>query len=66
MKVELDKENCKPEPVIIFENGWYFIAKNIGTESEPVYEIDKEIEYNGFGELKDLMMYYYEKISPAV
>lgn len=66
MNIELDKEDSKIKPVVIFENGWYFIAKNIGTESEPIYEIDKTIEYNGFGELKDLMLYYYEKISPAV
>lgn len=51
--------NNAEEPVIIYHNGWYFIAKEIAKEDGCiVYEIDMDIKVNGFPEIKDAVMYY--------
>lgn len=63
LKIELDKENVDKEvlehPHVIYYNGWYWIAKET---SKGVYQIDYDLSMNGFGELRDLISYYNERV----
>jgi hypothetical protein len=64
MYISLADEKKQPA-VFIYENGWYFVAKLVAdNEDYKVYEIDKDVEYYGFGDLKDAVVYYKERITP--